>query len=226
MGRLRRIYEHKYIRSWILVILAIICIFTFEEVVDDVFLDPLEGDMEVEQFDRSITAWFRQFEHPRLTQAMTDFTALGSVSVIIVLFLILTSVLISYRDKRGVLYLSIVTIGAGVWPYVLKLYFMRERPQIAPHLVQVHDLSFPSGHSFGAAAVYVALAFYCAQYAKNIYREILIYLAGLILITLVGTSRIYLGVHYPTDVIGGISAGATWALLVSALFQFLMTRKA
>lgn len=216
---------HPHFRTWLFVFLSILGILGFEEVADDVFYDPKEGDFEAQLFDKSLANFFRSFQSPLLTQAMTDLTALGSISVLLTLFFVLFSVLWSYRDYKGLSYLLVVLIGAGAWPALLKIFFQRDRPDVANHLVHVSDLSFPSGHSFGAAAIYVALAFYSAQYAKNWIHEIFFYALGAILIALVGISRIYLGVHYPTDVLAGLCGGMAWAFLVSACFQFFLAFK-
>ncbi len=199
--------------------------YVFAEMVDDVFFDPREGDFESEQFDRWISEFFFGFKSPHLTQVMIDLTALGSISLICVLLLVFTSILYSYRDFRGICYLLIVSLGAAIWPLVLKNIFQRPRPDIQYHLVNVSDLSFPSGHAFGATAVYIALSFYAVRYARSLRQEIFFYSLGTLIIFIVGISRIYLGVHYPTDVIAGVCGGAFWALLVSGLYRLWEIKK-
>lgn len=211
--------QRKYIRAWIILCSIIISLVLFEEVVDDVFFDPQVGDHEASLFDEAVAAKMREFRSPRLNQVMTDLTALGSVSVIITLFVILSSVMIFYRDLRGLLYLSIVGLGAGILPPILKGYFARTRPLESNHLVVVTDLSFPSGHSFGATAVYIGLAYYTGQYARSWIHELFFYVLGGLLIVLIGTSRVFLGVHYPTDVLAGIAGGMSWSLFVSMIFE-------
>lgn len=215
----------KPIRFWILIVLSLISLLFFEEVYDDVFLDPLEGDQEVFHFDEKIMQFFSQYRTPRINQMMTDLTALGSVSVVVTLFVVLASVLITYKDYKGLTYISVVLAGGGIWPLVLKPLFNRTRPEIVDHLVQVTDLSFPSGHSFGAASVYVALAFYSGGYARGWRQEIFFYLLGALLIFVVGLSRIFLGVHYPTDVLAGIAGGLTWGFGISAVYELVTDRR-
>lgn len=221
MNRIIEYFNTKNLRLLLMTAGVIIALFAFEEVVDDVFSDPMEGDYEAQVFDQTLSAWVNKIQTPSLTQVMIDITALGSVSVIVVLFCILASVLITFRDFKGLLYLSTVLIGAGIWPTVLKTYYQRSRPLDVNHLVNVLDLSFPSGHAFGATAIYISLSYYSGQYAKIWFQELFFYFLGAILITMVGISRIYLGVHYPTDVLAGISGGAAWGLAVSAMYEFI-----
>lgn len=219
--RMPAVITSKPLRFWILLVGMILAAFFFEEVVDDVFSDPLEGDSEAKEFDSSIAEFARRFRSPMVNQAMTDLTALGSVSVVFTFFFILFSVLSIYRDWKGMAYLTLIAAGAGAIPQLLKIHFNRPRPDVTVHLVNVSDLSFPSGHSFGAAAIYLALAFYAGRYAKTWSQEVFFYLLGAFVIILVGVSRIFLGVHYPTDVLAGVSGGAAWAFGISAAYVFL-----
>ncbi len=206
-------------RLFIMIIGMIASLLFFEEVVDDVFHDPKVGDHEASVFDKKIADRVLLMQTQTLNQVMTDLTALGSVSVIGTLFIILASVMMVYRDYRGLVYLSVVLAGAGAIPFWLKNVFNRERPIVENHLVRVSDLSFPSGHTFAATALYIALAYYTAKFARTWGHEIFFYFLGLLVIITVGVSRIYLGVHFSTDVIGGLTSGAAWGLFVSILFE-------
>lgn len=206
-------------RILILLLGLVVSLVCFEEVMDDVFYDPLEGDREALEFDRMIMNHVTELRLPLLTQAMTDLTALGSISVVLTLFLVMASVLYSFRDFKGMTYLFSVLLGAGLWPLFLKPLFARARPDSIEHLVNVTDLSFPSGHSFGAAAVYLGLSYYAGQHARTWPQEVFFYILGGVLIFLIGLTRIYLGVHYPTDVLAGISGGLAWGFMVSLVFE-------
>lgn len=221
LQQLKRFFGRKPLRFWLLLAGILIALLCFEEVVDDVFHDPKEGDFEAAVLDRSVGDFASAYRTERLTQVMTDLTSLGSVSVIATLSVVFLSVLVSFRDFRGVAYLSTLLIGAGLWPFLLKLYFSRPRPDEGTWLVNVSDLSFPSGHSFGAAAVYIGCAYYAGQKATHWQQEIFFYLLGALLALLVGLSRIYLGVHYSTDVLAGLSGGVAWGLLVPLGYEML-----
>ena len=216
---------NKKPRFWLILAGIIISLIAFEEVVDDVFDDPLEGDHEASLFDQSIANWVLKIQTPLLNQVMIDLTSLGSVSVVATLFIILASVMVIYRDIPGLIYLSSVLAGAGTIPFLLKNYFQRERPIIGNHLERVTDLSFPSGHTFAATALYIALAYYAAKIARSWYHEIFFYFLGALLIVTVGVSRIYLGVHFSTDVIAGLSSGAAWGFFMSLIFEIYKRQK-
>ncbi len=191
----------------------------FEEVADDVFQDPQVGDYESISFDRSISEFVGGWRNEERTRTAIDLTSLGSISVILTLYVIFSSILLSYRDYRGIAFISVVLAGAGAWPAVLKPFFARVRPEQSTWLVNVSQLSFPSGHSFGAAAVYLGFAYYASQYARSWRHEFFFYFLGCLLAVMVGISRIYLGVHYPTDVLAGFSGGVAWALLASLVYE-------
>lgn len=211
----------RIIRITIMVLVIIIGAFVFEEVVDDIFSDPKVGDPETLVFDNNVLQKFREVRTINLNQAMSDITALGSFSVITLMTIVLVIFLIIEKDWRGLVYICCMSLGAGLIPELLKSLFMRDRPDITGHLTYVKSTSFPSGHSFGATVAYFSLAFLLSREVKNIKIEILYYLLAFIVVLLVGTSRMYLGVHYPTDVVGGISSGLMWFSLVSIPFVYI-----
>jgi undecaprenyl-diphosphatase len=206
-------------RLWLMLFAASLLAYFFFEIVDDVFSDPLEGDTETHEFDAAVAHFFMQFRSERLTQIAIDLTALGSVSVLVVFGLLAYAVIIGMRDFIGFLHLSVALLGALVWPQLLKPYFGRDRPALADQLVTVGNLSFPSGHAFGAAVAYATFAFFCARFLRARAAEVTCYLLALLLVCVVGTTRIYLGVHYTSDVLAGLTAGGAWAFFVAAAFS-------
>jgi undecaprenyl-diphosphatase len=212
-------------RLWLMLFLACALVFGFFEVVDDVFYDVHEGDLETHAFDRDVTQYFAQFRSESLTQIAVDLTALGSISVLSVFALFAYAAILVVRDWIGLLHMSAALLGAAAWPQLLKPYFGRERPGLIDHLVTVGDLSFPSGHSFGSAAAYATFAFFCARYIRLRTAEALCYFFAVAIVTVVGMTRIYLGVHYPTDVIAGLCAGGAWAFLLAAGFSILYQKR-
>lgn len=210
----------KSIRLWTMLLLIVLSVVCFEEVVDDVFYDPAEGDIEAQIFDSKIINYLNQFRSPTLNQIMTDITALGSVSVLLSILIVVVGVLWSYRKYGGLAYLILVALGSGIFVHYLKLFFQRPRPELLEKLTHVASYSFPNGHSFAATAIYISLAYYAGINTSNPFREVLFYLMASLLIVLVAISRVFLGVHYPTDILAGVCGGAIWSLTVSLIYEY------
>jgi undecaprenyl-diphosphatase len=161
---------------------------------------------------------------PWVEETERDFTALGGVAVMSLLTLgVCGFLLIDGKDRAAVLVL--IAVGGGLlWSTVLKHGFERPRPDLVPHGSYVYTSSFPSGHSTMAAATYLTLGALLARVQRR--RRLKAFLLGFaILITLlVGVSRVYLGVHWPTDVLAGWTLGGIWALICWLLARWLQRR--
>jgi undecaprenyl-diphosphatase len=143
---------------------------------------------------------------------MRDFTALGSLGVLTFLSLAVVGFLI-LQGKRRTALLVVVAVGGGIVVSMLaKVGFNRPRPDLVAHGARVATASFPSAHSMMAAVVYLTLGALVARVQPRL--DMRLYLIGLAaaLTAIVGFSRIYLGVHWPTDVLAGWTLGAAWAL--------------
>jgi undecaprenyl-diphosphatase len=156
-----------------------------------------------------------------IEEMMRDFTALGGAAVLgliaaaAILYLLLV-------DKRSTALMALVAIGGGVVAsLVLKDFFDRARPELVPHGTHVYTQSFPSGHSMLSAVTYLTLGAVLARVQER--RLLKVYLIGLALgiAGLVGASRVYLGVHWPSDVVAGWAAGSVWALGVWGVTHLL-----
>lgn len=146
-------------------------------------------------------------------QMAIEVTALGSVPVMtaIILAVCVWMALADRRASIGIVLAS--SCGAGLLNTVLKSTFGRPRPTIVPQLAMVDSTSFPSGHAMIAAAVYLTLGALLARTTTR-WPLRLYYLGAALAVTgLVAFSRVYLGVHYPSDVLAGMAAGALWALV-------------
>ena len=185
----------------------------FSEIADEVL------EQEKIGFDEQILLALRPPGQPRqpvgpawLVQSAMDITALGGFTV---LTLLSALVFIYFWLKRrfGLMILTLSTlIGGAVAGHALKIYFGRARPAIE-HIVTVTTLSFPSGHAMMSAVVYLTLGTLLAR-AESQKRFKFFFLGTALLLTLlVGISRVYLGVHFPTDVLAGWIAGAVWAMI-------------
>lgn len=201
-------------KTWVFVAIALMGIAGFLSSVDEAF-DVPDGD-DGDPIDAHVANFARNFRHPRLTQIMIDWTALGSMSVLVVFCSAIVAFLFIFRDRIGAAYVFIASFGAAFWPWFLKPLFGRERPDISDRLVHVGDLSFPSGHAFGSTAVYLALAIAISRHFPARIHQVALFAFGFLLITLVGVSRIYLGVHFFNDVVAGIASGAAWSSILAA----------
>lgn len=151
---------------------------------------------------------------PRWFEEMArDITALGGSAVLLLLTAAIVGFLLLRRERRTAVFILLTVIGAELVSTVLKLGFERPRPTLVPHAVYVYTSSFPSGHAMLSAAVYLTLGALLAHLQERavIKAYLLIWAVGITI--LVGLSRVYLGVHWPTDVLGGWAAGAAWAAL-------------
>lgn len=214
------------IKLSILLLTLALALLGFEEVVDDVFHDVPAGDLEAKHLDAAASAWVGAMRSPALTQVMVDLSALGSVSVLTTVSVLVLGVLHFAGNRSRAVHFVIVCLGAALIPPVLKAYFNRQRPDVADRLIQVADLSFPSGHAFGAASIYLFVAIWAWSWKLPASARFATSLSATLLIATVGLSRIYLGVHYTTDVMAGIAAGAAWALLMAVIFALLDRRRA
>ncbi len=162
---------------------------------------------------------------PRWLQATAlALTALGSSAVLVTITLFVLGYLAIERRFAMLGLVSLATFGSMILNTVLKAAFARPRPIVVPALAVVGSTSFPSGHSMIAAAVYLTLAALLARTTTR-WRARLYYLGTAIFMTaLIGLTRIYLGVHYPTDVLAGWAAGSAWALTCELGAAYLQRR--
>jgi undecaprenyl-diphosphatase len=178
-------------------------------------------ESEVSGVDRTILIAFAKARTPWLTVMAVDLTALGSVTLVVLFSTIALCVLLLLRDRMGALQLVAASVGAGILTTTIKNYIDRPRPEVVTQLIQVSGLSYPSGHSLAAASLYLTVAILVCRHLQRIGYQIAILAMTVAIILLVGMSRVYLGVHYPSDVASGISLGAAWALLLAGCFSFV-----
>nr|WP_298373355.1 phosphatase PAP2 family protein [uncultured Halomonas sp.] len=153
-----------------------------------------------------------------------DFTALGGVGVLVFITLITFGFLLLSRYYRASLFL-LASIGGGLLAStLLKMLFDRPRPDLVSHGSIVYTASFPSGHSMMAAVTYLTLTALLIRIQPRFRLKAYLLVAALLVTLLVGISRIYLGVHWPTDVLAGWTAGAAWASLCWLTARWLQRR--
>lgn len=156
-----------------------------------------------------------------LAEMMRDITALGGVAVLAVLSLGVAGYLVLLR-RYDLVALVIISVGGAILlNFLLKLGFDRPRPDLVPHLTEAYQTSFPSGHSMSSAATYLILGAMMAHVQPRRSLKIYFLALAIFVMVLVGFSRVYLGVHWPTDVLAGWAAGSIWALLCWAVAWWL-----
>ncbi|MEO8811601.1 MAG: phosphatase PAP2 family protein [Caulobacteraceae bacterium] len=148
-----------------------------------------------------------------LKLAAMDLTSLGAIAVLALIVLVVAGFFLAERRWRESL-LLIAAAGSGLMLVnILKQVFGRERPPVAMHVMVVDNASFPSGHAMLSAIVYLSMATLVAHFSRS--RSVGVYAicAGILVTLIVGASRVFLGVHWPTDVIAGWALGSAWAML-------------
>lgn len=200
----------------LLVALAALCtsLWVFVELADDA----PEGDY-VETEARILRAFRQPGDLARgvgpgwLPEVARDVTALGSAAVLTLMVLLVLGFLLLRRQYGAALFVFVASLGGWLLSDGLKEVFGRERPDVVPHLMEESSASFPSGHSMVSSVIYLTLGSLLGQIVARRREKIYFVHAAMLLTFLIGLSRVYLGVHYPTDVLAGWSAGTAWALL-------------
>lgn len=159
-----------------------------------------------------------------MPDAVRDITALGSGAVLVMIVAAVVIYLVLARQKAAALFVFVSVAGGQILSSTLKIGIDRPRPDIVPHLTEVHTLSFPSGHAMLSAVIYLTLGALAARIAPSRALKIYFILLAIVATLLVGVSRVYLGVHWPSDVVAGWCAGAAWAMLCWLIAQWLLQR--
>jgi undecaprenyl-diphosphatase len=184
-------------------------------------------------FDTEIMLAFRQAGQPDvpigpawLEGAVRDITSLGSTSVLVLVTTAVIIYLLLIRRPATALLMFVAVAGGQVLSSLLKFEVDRPRPDLVSHLVSETSLSFPSGHAMLSAVTYLTLGSMAARFLPG--RTTKIFVLGLAILTtlLVGASRVYLGVHWPSDVLAGWCAGFAWAMLCWLVARLLQRRHA
>jgi undecaprenyl-diphosphatase len=181
---------------------------------------------ELDAFDRMALQQIVKMRVPGLNGPAVDLTALGSVGVLTLLCVLTVTLLLMHRDRIAALQLIIAASGGGVISTLLKRVLERARPAEVEKLVAVSSFSYPSGHSLASASVYLTLAIVIARRLDQKSARVFVFSSALLLMTGIGLSRAYLGVHFPSDIAAGLLLGSGWSLLVSSLFSYILAQRA
>ncbi|MGH6964818.1 MAG: phosphatase PAP2 family protein [Phenylobacterium sp.] len=176
-----------------------------------------EGDTAA--LDRQILLALRNPANPSdpigsrsFEEAMRDVTGLGGFTVVTLVTVVAVLAFLMHGRRRHAFVLAGTVLLAELSSDIAKTFYNRPRPDLVPHGSYVYSASFPSGHSTMAAATYLTLAVLVASLEPNRATKAMVFVLALALIVAIGFSRVYLGVHWPSDVLAGWSLGAAWAL--------------
>lgn len=172
-------------------------------------------------FDEAVLRWFEGMRTPGLDKAMLEITTLGSGLVLVVIVLVASVFLWQTQHKWSVYLLLLGTLGGKLLNTILKLSYERPRPTIVESVTDVYSASFPSGHAMSSMVVYGSVAYLVGRLEAKHGLRYTTWIFAAIAIILIGISRMYLGVHYPSDVIAGFIAGIAWLGFVVASMQAL-----
>ena len=180
---------------------------------------------EAQRLDVAALRWLATHRPPGLTQFFSLASGLGSWLFVSTLTLILCVAGLFVAARRAAVTLLIAVLGIPMLVVVLKPLYGRPRPDAVAHLDAVDSASFPSGHALAAAVFFGTTALIAAERTASELRRVLITAAAGSIIVLVALSRVYLGVHYSSDVLGGVLVGTTWSLLVLLAAHVLRTQR-
>jgi len=157
-------------------------------------------------------------------EMMRDITALGGTAVLTLGVLAVTGFLALTRKTHAAVTVLVSVVSGMLLSQAIKWAYARPRPELVPHGMETYSASFPSGHSMMAAVVYLTLGALLARHHAQPRMKVYVLVVAVLLTVLVGVSRIYLGVHWPTDVLAGWCLGAAWAILCWFAMLWLQRR--
>lgn len=198
----------------LLVLVVVLGLWGFGELADEV----IEGDTRA--VDEWVIRAMRNPDNPAdaigplwFEEAVRDVTALGSSAVIIIVIVAVTGFVALRRQYHALALIVIAITGGGLLTVLLKHFFARPRPELVEPLVRATSGSFPSGHSLLSAVMYLMLGALLTRLVEPMKLKLYIIATALLLSFVVGFSRVYLGVHYPSDVLAGWTVGLVWAVV-------------
>src|SRR6478672_3958998 len=187
------------------IVVAGFCTWAFSEIAETVMAGGTQA------FDENVLRWIYAHHTHSLDAAMIEITALGTGTVVLMIVCVAALFLTLTKHKYSAMLLLVATAGGLLLDLVLKLRFDRPRPHVFEWGTNAVSSSFPSGHAMSATIVYSTVAYLAARLQKRRWARWVTMILAAILILLICSSRLYLGVHYPSDVLAGIVIGLAWA---------------
>jgi membrane-associated phospholipid phosphatase len=224
ISRLRRLadrYPRCYLGAHAIagILLAIVLLWLFAAIADAV---PENGRMVL--LDRTITAWIQAHDTEWGETIFSWVSWIGAQGLVATVVLA-AAWFLRRRERREAVALVVAAAGGGALNALLKLIFHRDRPEFAVEFITRHTYSFPSGHAMESMATFGMLAYLLLQDEQRPTQRRLLIAGTLLLVAAIGVSRVYLGVHYVSDVVGGYVAGAVWLLACIAGYREVRRRQ-
>lgn len=182
-------------------------------------------DNWIQSWDQNLIFFIQDLESPILTKVMKFFTFIGSTSVVFTLSILM--LIIFYfvlKQKNRLILFAIVMIGSPIINFLLKQLFHRERPNFH-RLIEIGGYSFPSGHAMTAMTFYGIVCYLLWQRIPHMKGKFALLSLCSVFILMIGMSRIYLGVHFPSDIIGGYFGGIIWLMVTVYVFLRMQASK-
>jgi undecaprenyl-diphosphatase len=197
--------------------IAVLSLFLFGWIAQEM----LEGSTL--RFDLAVREWVHNFASPGMTRAMTSISLMG-YSLLIVALVVAIAVFLFLGWRRAAGWLAVTMAGALAMDLALKFSFHRPRPQVF-FGVEPHSYSFPSGHALCSFCFYAVLAGLIAARTRSPALRVTVGVIAAVLVLAIGVSRVYLGMHYPSDVIAGYLAAAVWVTGLLVLDRWRQVRR-
>ena len=194
-------------------VIAVVATMGFSELAEHV----LAG--RTQAFDVAILKWLHEHQHPLLTTVMVEMTYLGTGTVVMMIVGIVAMFLWNTEHKHSARLLLAATAGNILLNGALKLVYHRPRPSVFEWQTTAVSSSFPSGHAMSSTVVYGTVAYLCMRLQRHHWSRMLTLFGAITLILLICLTRLYLGVHYPSDVMGGIIVGLAWGAFCMATLE-------
>jgi undecaprenyl-diphosphatase len=211
----------RFLGVWLLCGLALAAgsLLFFAWLADEV----LEGSTRA--FDESVRSFVNSHASPALTSAMRFVTMLGSTTWLVVLGVCAVAGFLITSRRRAALLFVVTMAGAAALNLILKASFARQRPEAFFDTPLPSSYSFPSGHALFSFCLFGTLAAIVNNRAKGVGIKIAVWVTAAVIVLLVGFSRIYLGVHYPSDVLAGFAGAFVWIMSVASVDRYLVERE-
>jgi undecaprenyl-diphosphatase len=185
--------------------IAIACTWIFVEVASHV------QSGATQTFDETVMRWMGTNRIEWIERSLLEITALGTGLVVMMIVIIASLFLVATQHRFSAFLLLVASAGGLILNTILKSSFGRPRPQVFEWVTNPGGSSFPSGHAMGSAIVYFTVAYLIARLEKRRWMRAVTITMSLLLVLLISVSRLYLGVHYPSDVLAGMIIGLGWA---------------